>query len=65
MNPTELGIYIGVSLNWNGNEWLCISFDKRGNWRSLSRHQTKLSAQRERQRLRRWHRNLAKQRSKR
>lgn len=65
MKPTALGIYVGVSLNWNGNEWLCISFDRRGNWRSLSRHSTKLSAQRERQRLRRIHSKLARQRSKR
>lgn len=57
---SALGDFIGVCPEWDDSrrKWLCVAFDKQGNWRSMSVHDCKRSAIKARAKLYRHHRNL-------
>lgn len=62
MSMSALGIFIGVCPEWDDSrrtvKWLCVAFDKRGNWRSMTVHGCKSDAIKARAKLHRHHRNL-------
>lgn len=66
MGLSALDIFIGVCPKWDDSRrvvtWLCVSFDKRGNWRSMSAYGCKSDAIKARAKLHRHHRNLKAER---
>ena len=66
MSMSALGIFIGVCPEWDDSrrtvKWLCVAFDKRGNWRSMTVHGSKSDAIKARAKLHRHHRNLKAER---
>ena len=66
MSLSALGIFIGVCPEWDDSrrtvKWLCVSFDKRGNWKCMSVHGCKGDAITARAKLHRNHRNLKAER---
>ena len=64
MRLSALGVFIGVCPEWDDSrrKWLCVSFDKRGNWQSMTAHDCKGSAIKARAKLFRHHRKLKAER---
>ena len=58
--PTALGEFVVIAPIFNKTEWMCICLNKKLQWTSSSCHKNKQAAQKERERLRYWHKLLAK-----
>lgn len=62
MKPTALGDYVGiVYIAELDRPWLCVAFDARGNWRSISPCSTREKACEERRRWRAHHAKRAQE----
>lgn len=61
---SALGDFIGVCPEWDDSrrKWLCVAFDRQGNWRSMSVHNCKGDAIKARAKLFRHHRKLKAER---
>lgn len=62
MRPTALGIYIGLVAAPDGHQWMCVLFNKHGNWESYGLFENREKAQAHRKLLRKWHKTLAQNR---
>lgn len=61
MKASALGIYIGIVPTFTGSSYLCVAFDRRGNWRSAARCATREEAVRTRSEMFALHRLMKRQ----
>lgn len=61
MGTTALGHFIGI-VHHPTDGWLCITFDRRGFWKSYAPCKTKAEAMKERRRIKRFEQEYARKR---